>query len=95
MWGEESITTMSDVTDNSPTGVSSDYSSVVCDTVRPNLDGIDSDGAMNRPQWIIGLNQCNMESTMQHENVTEYHMYWNQNPLPADVIFGLMDQVRI
>ena len=95
MWGEESITTMSDVTDNSPTGVSSDYSSVVCDTVRPNLDGIDSDGAMNRPQWIIGLNQCNMGSTMQHENVTEYHMYWNQNPLPGDVIFGLMDQVKI
>ena len=70
------------------------YSSVDCDTVRPNLDGTDSDGVMNQPQWIIGLNQCNMESTIHHENVTEYHMYWNPNPLPGDVIFGLMNQVR-
>ena len=57
------------------------YSSVDCDTVRPNLDGTDSDGVMNQPQWIIGLNQSNMESTIQHENVTEYRMYWNPNPL--------------
>jgi len=94
MWGDESVTTMSDATNNSPAGISSDYSSVHCDTVRPNLDGTDSDGVMNQPQWIIGLNQCNMESTMQHENVTEYHMYWNPNPLPGDVIFGLMNQVK-
>ena len=94
MWGDESFTTMSDATDNSPTGISSDYSNVDCDTVRPNLDGIDSDGVMNQPQWIIGLNQCNMESTMPDETVTEYHLYWNPNPLPGDVIFGLMNQVR-
>jgi len=95
VWGDESVTSMSDATNNSPAGISSEYSNVVCDTVRPNLDGVDSDGVMNRPQWIIELNQCNMESNMQHENLTEYHMYWNQNPLPGDVIFGLMDQVKI
>ena len=94
MWGDESVTTMSDATDNSPTGISLDYSNVDCDTVRPNLDGIDSDGVMNQPQWIIGLNQCNMESTMPDGTVTEYHLYWNPNPLPGDVIFGLMNQVR-
>ena len=94
MWGDESVTTMSDATDNSPTGISSDYSNVDCGTVRPTLDGIDSDGVMNQPQWIIGLNQCNMESTMPDQTVTEYHMYWNPNPLPGDVIFGLMNQVR-
>ena len=94
MWGDESITTMSDPSNNSSAGVSATYSDIHCDTVRPNLGGVDSDGELNRPQWKIGLNQCNMGSTIQHENITEYHMYWNPNPLPGDVIFGLMDQVR-
>ena len=77
-------------------GVSSSYTEVQCDTVRPNLDGTDSDGQLNRPQWIIPLNQdvCHMQA-ITDSDVTEYHMYWNQNPLKGDVNFALMNQVSV